>query len=940
MNRKFWKKVILLSLCASLILKGAALHVEASETSDVIQEQADAVKVAFCPLDGFFEYDDYHRECGYGVDYLKEIEKQSGLHFRYIYVENWEDCSKMLNSGEVDLWMPVSGTKKDSSTFAYSSESILYTFRVIMTTDDREDLFYDDYDTLDTLNIAVTNSTYNNATTMSYFDGMGIAPNFVLYDTYLECKDALEKGEVDALVSNVMDFESGMKILARFNPIDNYIVMRSDDERMVKINDAMCSIKLEQPAFATDLYEQYYPERNLIPFTKEETEYINQNEVLKIGVYTDGTPMYFQDSQTGQYRGVFAELLENLAKETGLNIQIVAIEKSDDLSDALYQGKVDLVLQGNTLQERDAKNSVILSNPLLNTEIVLATKSGSALDTKKQIKVAIVKGYPEIKTALQNSGYNFQIKEFESEEDSLNALNTGEVDALAYNTFVMSYLLQNPRYETFRVVPSPTISTGFRLMGRVDLEPVVVSIINKGIQRMGQADVDNIINQYTVLERYQPAFWDIVYEYRILLIVIMIVPWVLLVAFLLYAGVKNRYSRELTAKNVELEKVSNAKSRFLSNVSHDLRTPMNGIIGMSYFGMESENLDEAKDYHKKVHEAGQYLLRLINDTLDMSKIDSEKMVLNPEPYYFDDFLDSINNMFREKVQEKGIHFTVHVQNHPDYAVLVDKLRIQQIFVNLINNAIKFTPNNGNVNFEIRVLEEDEKQARIVFVVRDDGIGMSQEFQKKMFEPFEQENAEDVRNDDGTGLGLSIVKQLVDLMDGSIVCESNPGEGTRFIILLEMEKGGSRPKQEKEQQLIDKKSLQNILSGKKILLCEDHPMNTQIAKRLMEKEGMQVEHAGNGKIAVEMMQKSQPYWYDAILMDIRMPEMDGLEATRAIRAMDRNDSKVIPIIAMTANAFSDDVQKSLEAGMNAHLSKPVEPEVLYRTLGDEIKKCHQ
>lgn len=389
-----------------------------------------------------------------------------------------------------------------------------------------------------------------------------------------------------------------------------------------------------------------------------------------------------------------------------------------------------------------------------------------------------------------------------------------------------------------------------------------------------------------------------------------------------------RHKAQMEHDLKQAKSATSAKSEFLSRMSHDIRTPMNAIIGITSLAMDEVNNPEAiKEYLNKVNSSSRYLLGLVNDCLDMEKIESRNMVLNPVAYTYEEFYNSISTLIRPLCEEKNITFDFKIPNAP-YTIFVDKVRFEQIFINLLSNAVKFTPEGGHIEF---VDDNAQREGNILhnhYMIRDNGIGMSKEFQKKLFQPFTQESNAVLPQSQGTGLGLSIVKNIVEMMNGHIEIQSEQGVGTRidvyldFPLLLEEEK-----KRQKENQ--DK---MGDLKGKQILLMEDHPLNIEIATKLLEKKGCIVTCAVNGKMGVDIFKASDEGYFDVILTDVRMPEMDGLEATRIIRGLNRKDASKIPMIAMTANAYEEDAQKSMEAGMNEHLAKPIEPDKLYETIG--------
>ncbi|MDD4508856.1 MAG: PAS domain-containing protein, partial [Eubacteriaceae bacterium] len=396
---------------------------------------------------------------------------------------------------------------------------------------------------------------------------------------------------------------------------------------------------------------------------------------------------------------------------------------------------------------------------------------------------------------------------------------------------------------------------------------------------------------------------------------------------------EQRQIHQLKSARDAAETANQTKTEFLSRMSHDLRTPMNVVIGLASLALDEVNNPQAmEEALTNITNSGRYLLGLVNDCLDLEKITSGKMELHPKPYYYNDFCNNIRSIIDPLCQGKDVTFVLDTQSNPMPLIVVDRLRMEQIFFNLLSNAVKFTPSDGTVEMLTQNICIHNNQASFDSIVRDNGIGMSQAFQDHMFEPFVQESAPiDVQNQ-GTGLGLSIVKQLTQLMGATLDVKSKQGTGTTFTIhwtlpLAHPETCPDHVKPQPETQ---------ILSGKRVLLAEDHPLNAMIAKKMLEKVGIFVITTQNGQEALDAFKSVVPNYFDAILMDIRMPVMDGLKATRAIRALDRPDAGTIPIIAMTANAFDSDKAETQRAGMNTHLTKPIEPPILYATLARLIQ----
>ncbi|MDD3403687.1 MAG: response regulator [Hespellia sp.] len=386
-----------------------------------------------------------------------------------------------------------------------------------------------------------------------------------------------------------------------------------------------------------------------------------------------------------------------------------------------------------------------------------------------------------------------------------------------------------------------------------------------------------------------------------------------------------RHQKELEQALVSAKQANLAKSDFLARMSHDIRTPMNAIIGMTELAKDEDNSPKTAEYLRSIDSSSRFLLGLINDILDLSKIESGKIKLLEEPFSIEEFKHNIRIVILPLMKAKHIDFTMNF-DHDAACILTDKLRFTQIYFNLLSNAVKFTQEGGRIEFSCKHIPDRDGKHGIQCIVRDNGIGMSPEFQKHLFEPFSQENRDTNSTEPGTGLGLAIVKKLVDAMGGSIRVSSAIGKGTEFVV----EFYAFTVEADAEKEKLSGSSEVDI-SGTHILLVEDNHLNVVVAKRLLERKGCQVEVAANGRQAVQQFSKSTEFFYDAILMDIRMPVMGGIEATGQIRASRRADAKSIPIIAMTADAFVEDQDKTKKAGMNAHLSKPIDPKLLYRTL---------
>ena len=387
----------------------------------------------------------------------------------------------------------------------------------------------------------------------------------------------------------------------------------------------------------------------------------------------------------------------------------------------------------------------------------------------------------------------------------------------------------------------------------------------------------------------------------------------------------------------EANQANKAKTAFLANMSHEIRTPMNAIIGLDRIALNDPGISETtRDNLEKIGLSAQHLLGIINDILDMSRIESGRMTVKNEEFSFAKALAQVNTMISGQCRDKGIEYECRVKGAVDDYYIGDDMKLRQVMLNILGNAVKFTPSGGTVTFVVEAVARFNGKTTLRLIIRDTGIGMSQEFLPRLFDAFSQEDSSSTNRYGSTGLGMAITRSIIELMNGTISVESEKQKGTTFTVTVTLTDCDRKTTREEEPVLQPRKDEKPVretadLRCRRILLAEDVTVNAEIMMMVLSMREIQVDHAENGRIAVEMFEEHEEGYYDAVLMDMRMPEMDGLEATRRIRAMNRSDAKSIPIIALTANAFDEDVQHSMQAGLNAHLSKPVEPDILFETL---------
>lgn len=632
--------------------------------------------------------------------------------------------------------------------------------------------------------------------------------------------------------------------------------------------------------------------------------------------------------------GIMVDVLDEIKDFTGLDFSYVYAKNYSDAVHLVQRGKADIL--GFFLgDENDAAqlglalsasyvsaNNIIVRNkacsypaPGLVGALVESQRFPSGISAEK------IRSYPGIKEALA-------------------AVNSGEADFIYGLSSKMEQDIS--RYHFTNLAPVTLVNDqsaiSFALPTPVD--PDLLTVLNKAINNLSESERTVIRNRnLESIGVSEFSLTDFIYANPLqFMFIVMFVLSVLFTALLLAIGA--RMKATVIQGNLKRAEAANlAKSEFLSRMSHEIRTPMNGIVGMSTIAMQNiDNTDKIKDCLEKVIMSSKHLLALINDVLDMSKIESGKVELRHESFNFRAFLQDFENLYGEQAKSKGISYETILASDLEVQIIGDSLRLNQVLSNLLSNALKFTPAKGMIKLRVSKTGEDQENVYLRFEVIDTGCGIAEENYDKIFESFEQENVDVTYKYGGTGLGLSIVKRFTGLMGGGIHVTSVQGSGSTFTVDLPFGKIKESGKPTRFSDINGRNDLAKDcyavdydFKGKRILLVEDNELNREIAEELIGVTGASVESAEDGVQAVEMFKESAEGYYDLILMDVQMPHMDGYEATRCIRALGRSDAQKVPIFAMTANAFAEDVQKSREAGMNAHISKPLNIRAVYKQM---------
>ena len=899
------------------------------------------LRVAFPQVDGMSWTAEDGTHHGMLVDYLNEIAKYTGWEYEYIDTKG----PAMLNEfveGKYELMGGNYYIPALEKYYAYPNYNMGYSRSLLLARSDDRSIHSYDLESMNGKTIGVYENARENIRRLKEFMAInGLYCNIRYYKQEdmvgkIGLYPYLAKGEIDLLLNNVAHISDSVRVVVAYDSQPYYIVTNPGNKEVLDgLNMALERILDANPNFAAERYAVNFPDRLVnIQLSDRDLEYVNERKTITVAVPENWYPLYCKETPLKNHTGIMADVLDEIKSFTGLRFSYVYAKNYADAIRFIQQGDADIL--GFFLgDENDAAQlGLALSASYVSANnIIVRNKAcsypapglvGALVENQRLpsgISVEKIRFYPSIKEALfaVNNG----------EADFIYGLSSRmEQDILRYHfTNLAPVTLVNDQSTISFALPIP-------------VDPDLLTILNKAINNLSESERTVIRNRnLESIGVSEFSLTDFIYANPLqFMFIVMFVLSVLFTALLLAIGA--RMKATVIQGNLKRAEAANlAKSEFLSRMSHEIRTPMNGIVGMSTIAMQNiDNTDKIKDCLEKVIMSSKHLLALINDVLDMSKIESGKVELRHESFNFRAFLQDFENLYGEQAKSKGISYETVLASDLEVQIIGDSLRLNQVLSNLLSNALKFTPAKGIIKLRVSKTGEDQENVYLRFEVIDTGCGIAEENYDKIFESFEQENVDVTYKYGGTGLGLSIVKRFTQLMGGSIHVTSVQGSGSTFTVDLPFGKVKESGELARFSDINGRDDLAKDcyvidydFKGKRILLVEDNELNREIAEELIGATGASVESAEDGVQAVEKFKESAEGYYDLILMDVQMPHMDGYEATRCIRALGRSDAQKVPIFAMTANAFAEDVQKSREAGMNAHISKPLDIRAVYKQM---------
>lgn len=875
--------------------------------------------------EGFQDGTPGERLSGWGYEYLQTLSYYTP-GWRYEYVSGtFTELMDMLEAGEIDLMPNISYSEERTQKLLFSSNPEGTERYYIYAKPDRDDLAKGDPQALQGLTIGCNSGVMQTFVGQQWLANEGITCTYREYDGGSMLFDALANDEVDAVIMNDTISSPDASPMFYVGSSDYYFaVPKSRPDLMNDINAAMTAIARVNPRYNDEVKANYSAQNSgSSSLTGPERSWLKANDnTITIGYLKNKLP-YCTQNDDGEMEGSLASLATTLHDKFGITVATVAFSNNEQMTKALSTGTIDVALPLFRDYWLAEQAGVILSNPM-GTVSLTAIHSGKNLNSDLK-NIACTADAIVNRFELENLFPDAKVTEYPNDNEAREALNKGEASCIIVPSTRLKTIRDTYDIEDFQTQELTDTAQLSCLISRG--KPVLLGIINKGIVNAGESLSASSYSPTSYSAQESDAF-RLLYRNRIVIAAVIIC--ILLTGIVILVWSLHRAQKE----QQKADAANAAKTAFLTRMSHDIRTPLNGILGL----IEIEELKEgdiqvARESRAKARVAANHLLSLINDILEMGKIEDRKLTLEHAPFNLKELCDDTLVLCKLRASSNGITMQ---DNSLPYAtgpyMIGSPTHIRQIMINLLDNSIKYNKHGGSVTFSSKTKPLDNGRALFCFSVSDTGIGMTPKFLKHIYEPFAQEGDDARSKFQGTGMGMPIVKSLIELMGGTIEISSEVGVGSTFNVQIPLDIDKDPQARERADEQADSCSL----AGMNVLLAEDNELNAEIAQALLESEGIVVTRAADGNEAVDLYVGRPAGSFDAILMDIMMPDMDGYEATRAIRLSEKVDAADIPIIALTANAFAEDAKAAHDTGMNAHLSKPLDFNKLKNILA-RIKK---
>lgn len=930
------RKSVCAVLCLLLLLS-VALPVKAAA------ETAPAKVVRVGSFEDTFNYcNEKGARKGYGYELLETLSGYTGWQFEYVTCD-WSDCFEKLENGEIDIMGGISYTEDRAEEMLFSDEPMGEEKYYLYADLSRTDLSTSDYKTLNGKKIGVLMGAESEVMLTEWEEKYGLKTQHVNISNNEDVKQKLANHEIDCFVSLEESYwaELGISTITRVGKSSIYYVLNKDrSDLKEELDNAMRALDEEAPFYTADLCKKYFSLDYKPILTGEEKAWLKEHGAIRMGFLTSDSGVSTYDPATGEITGTITDYIQFARDCLGnqeLEFRLVGYDDKEAELNALKSGEIDMIFHFDQSPNLAEEYRLARTNTTWTANMMVVTNKQLFIENQVN-RVAVPQNKISLTRYIAFYYPQWEIVDCDTQEDAIKLVKDGQADC--FITGISSEAKYSKNYGFYSVpLPNPANSCFAVKSGNRSL----LSILNKTIKAMPANMLTSSLAMHkssarkvTLREFIRDNFFMVLLVSSIFVAVILLTILKLLLKARKAEAAARKAANDTQELNAKLqiaaenaESANRAKSTFLFNMSHDIRTPMNAIIG--YADLASRHLDDPaklEKYMENIQVCGQNLLMLLNNVLDLARIENDKTEME---YSVSDVEKDFRNciaMFQNQADSKGQTLTVTTQLPYPY-IYADIPHLTEVCTNLVSNAVKYTGAGGTIRCGITQKPGGkEGWCDTVVTVADNGIGMSQEFQKHIFEPFERERTSTVSKVEGSGIGMGIVKKLVELMGGTVEVESKIGVGSTFTVTIPCRIASEDEIQAKRE---INPSDQKCLCGTRILLTEDNDLNAEIATELLQEEGCTVDRAKDGVECVDMLEKAANGTYQLILMDIQMPVMNGYDATKKIRRMDDPQKANIPIVAMTANAFSEDKQVALDAGMNDHIAKPINMSVLVPTL---------
>ena len=888
---------------------------------------------------------------GYGYELMQALAGYTGWKFEYVKCD-WSDCFDKLENGEIDIMGDISYTDERAQKMLFPDEPMGEEKYILYADLSDTDIGMSDSKSLDGKRVGVLMDTEPEIMLTEWENKNGIHTEHVNVNNDDDVEKKLANHEIDCFVSLEESIwsEQGISSVTTIGKSGIYFAINKErSDIKTELDYAMRQLEQDSSFFKADLYKKYFTLDYIQILTGKEKVWVEEHGGIQIGFLNNDPAIFSMDEETGKLTGMLAEYIsyakDCLGNQT-LEFNIHAYDDYDEMIQALQNREIDMIFYAGRNPYFAEQNGYALTNTAW-TYSLMAVTDEEKFDENKVYTVAVPKEKYALKQHIAFSYPEWKLVDCDSLDNAADMVIQEKADCFLMGA---SQALIYDNSQNFKSVPlTKTMEACFTVR---EGEGSLLSILNKTIKAMPSDMLTSALAIYDSTAD-KVTFSDFIKDN--LLVFLATVGFLALsiigiILVLLRKARKAEAVAKLAAKDTKklndkleialkkAEDASLAKTRFLNNMSHDIRTPMNAILGYAQL-MEEElkekDLPETSDHLEKLQQSGNLLLSIINNVLDMARIESGKMEIDENYGRIEDIRQTLFEIFGDEAKKKNIalHYTINVEHEH---ILTDTTKVKEIFVNILSNAIKYTLSGGSVMINIDELVCDESGYMMVRTrVSDTGIGMSQDYLTKIFDAFTRERNTTKSKITGSGLGMSIVKRYVDLLGGTIDVESEPGKGSTFTVTLKHRIADESYYVKKHDE--GSGTASKILEGRNILLAEDNDLNAEIAEAILERAGLKTERVEDGIQCVNKITKMPVGTYDMILMDIQMPRMDGYKATQAIRHLPDKDKACIPIVAMTANAFEEDKRDAVAAGMNGHIAKPIQIDKLLSMLAEVLRQ---